>query len=124
MENSAIYKLSTTTKNIYLLLHIAHLCFFSQWKEILEKTLADLDKEIADLSEAKELTEDALEAKNIPTDTVVENLTIREGRHGIDIVQDEVENQLHKVCVHSICEWWWWWWWWWWCVWCVCVTDE
>ena len=66
----------------------------------MEKTLADLDKEIADLSEAKELTEDALEAKNIPTDTVVENLTIREGRHGIDVVQDEVENQLHKVCMH------------------------
>ena len=87
-------------QNIYPLLHIAHPCFFFQWKEILEKTLADLDKEIADLSEAKELTEDALEAKNIPTDTVVENLTIREGRHGIDIVQDEVENQLHKVCVH------------------------
>ena len=73
-------------------------CF--QWKEILEKTLADLDQEIADLSEAKELTEEALEAKNIPTDTVVENLTMREGRHSIDVVQDEVENQLHKVCIH------------------------
>ncbi|XP_076439938.1 tektin-2-like [Babylonia areolata] len=67
-----------------------------KWKEILEKTLADLDKEIADLSEAKELTENALEAKNIPTDTAIECLTIREGRHGIDVVQDEVENQLHK----------------------------
>lgn len=67
-----------------------------KWKEILDKTLADLDKEIADLSEAKELTENALEAMNLPTDTVVENLTIREGRHGIDVVQDEVENQLHK----------------------------
>ena len=93
-------KAINNNKNIYPLLHIAHLCFFFQWKEILEKTLADLDKEISDLSEAKELTEDALEAKNIPTDTVVENLTIRESRHGIDIVQDEVENQLHKVCVH------------------------
>lgn len=67
-----------------------------KWKEILDKSLADLDKEIADLSEAKELTENALEAMNLPTDTVVENLTIREGRHGIDVVQDEVENQLHK----------------------------
>ena len=63
----------------------------------MEKTLADLDKEIADLNEAKELTENALEAKNLPTDVNVENLTIREGRHSIDVVQDEVENQLHKV---------------------------
>lgn len=67
-----------------------------KWKEILDKSLADLDKEIADLTEAKDLTENRLEAMNLPTDTVVENLTIREGRHGIDIVQDEVENQLHK----------------------------
>ena len=74
-----------------------------QWKEILEKTLADLDKEIADLSEAKELTENALEAKNIPTDTAIECLTIREGRHSIDVVQDEVENQLHKVRSHCVC---------------------
>eukprot|EP00745_Piridium_sociabile_P031171 TRINITY_DN5168_c0_g1_i4.p2 TRINITY_DN5168_c0_g1~~TRINITY_DN5168_c0_g1_i4.p2 ORF type:complete len:423 (-),score=147.80 TRINITY_DN5168_c0_g1_i4:1476-2744(-) len=67
-----------------------------KWKEIMEKTLADLDKEIADLSEAKDLTENALEAKNIPTDTAVECLTMREGRQSIDVVQDEVENQLHK----------------------------
>jgi hypothetical protein len=43
------------------------------------------------------LTENRLEAMNLPTDVNVENLTIREGRHGIDVVQDEVENQLHKV---------------------------
>ena len=69
-----------------------------KWKEILEKTLADLDKEIADLSEAKEHTEQALEAKNLPTDVAIECLTLREGRQSIDIVQDEPENQLHKVC--------------------------
>lgn len=61
--------------------------------------MKDLDKEIADLSEAKELTEAALEATNLPLHTTIENLTIREGRHGIDVVQDEVENQLHKVCI-------------------------
>ncbi|VDI10752.1 tektin-2-like [Mytilus galloprovincialis] len=66
------------------------------WKEILEKTLADIDKEIADLSEAKELTEESLEAKNLPTDVAIECLTLREGRQHIDVVQDEVENQLHK----------------------------
>lgn len=68
-----------------------------KWKEILEKTLADIDKEIADLSEAKELTEQSLEAKNLPTDVAIECLTLREGRQSIDIVQDEPENQLHKV---------------------------
>ncbi|KAL3869713.1 hypothetical protein ACJMK2_042364 [Sinanodonta woodiana] len=67
-----------------------------KWKEILEKTLADIDKEISDLSEAKELTEQALEAKNLPTDVALECLTTREGRHSIDLVQDEPENQLHK----------------------------
>ncbi|XP_013390062.1 tektin-2-like [Lingula anatina] len=67
-----------------------------KWKEILEKCLADLDKEIADLSESKEQTELALEAKNVPTDVAIECLTIREGRQAIDLVSDEVEAQLHK----------------------------
>lgn len=72
-----------------------------KWKEILEKTLADIDKEIADLSEAKELTEQALEAKNLPTDVAIECLTLREARQDIDIVEDEVEAQLHKVCINT-----------------------
>lgn len=73
-----------------------------QWKEILEKTLADIDKEIADLSDAKELTEQALEAKNLPMDVAIECLTLREGRQGIDVVQDEAENQLHKASLIDI----------------------
>ena len=72
-----------------------------KWKEILEKTLADIDKEIADLSEAKDCTEQALEAKNLPTDVAIECLTLREGRQSIDVVQDEPENQLHKVKTKS-----------------------
>jgi tektin-2 len=67
-----------------------------KWKDILEKTLADLDKEIADLSEAKEQTEVQLEAMNLPTEVNVENLVQREGRQNIDVVQDEVEDQLFK----------------------------
>jgi len=67
-----------------------------KWKENLERTLAQLDKEIADLSEAKEETEACLERKNLPTDVAIECLTLREGRRGIDVVQDEPENQLHK----------------------------
>lgn len=73
-----------------------------KWKEILERTLGQLDQEIADLSEAKELTENALEAMNLPTDVTVECLTIREGRRNIDVVQDEPENQLHKVTTEQI----------------------
>lgn len=67
-----------------------------KWKEIIEKTLADTDREIRDLSEAKNMTEDALEAKNLPLDVAIECLTLREGRQEIDVVQDETENQLHK----------------------------
>jgi len=67
-----------------------------KWKEILEKCLADLDREIADLNEAKDLTETSLQEKEVPLDVCIENLTTREGRQDIDLVQDEVENQLHK----------------------------
>lgn len=67
-----------------------------KWKDILEKTLADLDKEIADLSESKEQLELTLEAKNLPTEVNIENLVTRESRQNIDVVEDEVEDQLHK----------------------------
>jgi len=65
-----------------------------KWKDILEKTLSELDKEIQDLSDSKEDTERALEAKNLPTDVNIENLVTREGRQKIDLVEDEVEDQL------------------------------
>lgn len=68
------------------------------WKETLEKTLADIEKEIGDLAEAKENLENSLEAKNLPTQVNVENLVAREGRQDIDVVVDEVEDQLHRVC--------------------------
>lgn len=66
------------------------------WKDILERTLANIDKEIADLNESKDCLENSLEAKNLPTEVNVENLVTREGRQRIDIVEDEVEDQLHK----------------------------
>ena len=68
-----------------------------KWKDILEKTLEDIDKEIAALSESKEETEKALEAKNLPTDVNIENLVTREGRQDIDVVEDAVEDHLIKV---------------------------
>jgi tektin-2 len=67
-----------------------------KWKDILERTLSDLDREIANLSESKDVLEDSLEAKNLPTEVNVENLVIREGRRDIDVVEDEVEDQLKK----------------------------
>ena len=69
-----------------------------KWKDILEKTLADTDKEIKDLSATKDLLECSLEAKNLPTEVNIENLVTREQRRSIDIVEDEVEHQLHQVC--------------------------
>lgn len=68
-----------------------------KWKDILEKTLADTDQEIAALSESKEETEVQLESMNLPTEVNIENLVTREGRQDIDSVEDEVEDQLHKV---------------------------
>jgi len=72
---------------------------YGRWKEILQRTVSELDREIAALSESKDALEQALEAKNLPTDVNVENLVTREGRRDIDVVEDEVEDQLQKVCV-------------------------
>lgn len=67
-----------------------------RWKEILERTLGELDKEIADLSGSKEELEISLEGLNKPTEINVENLTMREGRRDIDVVDDEVGEELKK----------------------------
>lgn len=67
-----------------------------KWKETLQRTLGELDREIKDLSESKEQLEHSLEAKNLPTEVNVENLVTREGRRDIDVVNDEVEDQLHR----------------------------
>lgn len=67
-----------------------------KWKEILERTLSQLDREIDDLSKAKDEAEDALEAKNLPLSVATECLTLRDGRQGIDIVDDEVSAQLEN----------------------------
>ncbi len=68
-----------------------------KWKDTLERTLGELDKEIADLNTAKEETEEALESMNLPTEVNTENLTTREGRQNIDVVEDEAEDELLKV---------------------------
>lgn len=71
------------------------------WKNTLEKCLSDIDNEISALTEAKEHTESALDAKAVPLDVAMECLTLREGREGTDNVTDYVEDQLNtevQVC--------------------------
>jgi len=75
---------------------------YGRWKDVLERTVAELDREIAALSDSKDALEQALEAKNLPTEVNVENLTTREGRRDIDVVEDEVEDQLQKVCASYV----------------------
>lgn len=59
--------------------------------------MSELDHEIAALSDSKDALEQALEAKNLPTEVNAENLVTREGRRDVDVVEDEVEDQLQKV---------------------------
>jgi len=61
--------------------------------------VSELDREIAALSDSKDALEQCLEAKNLPTEVNVENLVTREGRRDIDVVEDEAEDQLQKVCM-------------------------
>ncbi|XP_058052255.1 tektin-2 [Ahaetulla prasina] len=68
----------------------------NRWKETLDKCLTDLDTEINSLTQMKEAAERALQAKNLPLDVAIENLTYRESRRAIDVVKDHVEDELHK----------------------------
>jgi len=83
---------------------------YRRWKDVLERTVSELDREIAALSDSKDALEQALEAKNLPTEVNAENLVTREGRRDVDVVEDEVEDQLQKVriadardCFLSVC---------------------
>ncbi|XP_062995981.1 tektin-2 [Elgaria multicarinata webbii] len=68
----------------------------NRWKETLDKCLTDVDTEINALTLMKEEAERALQAKNLPLDVAIENLTLRESRRAIDVVKDPVEDELHK----------------------------
>ena len=75
---------------------------YIRWKDVLERTVSELDREIAALSDSKDALEQALDAKNLPTEVNVENLVAREGRRDIDVVEDELEDQLHKVNLRQL----------------------
>ena len=49
------------------------------------------------LTEHKGRCEEALKAKDLPLEVVLECLSLREQRVSIDLVRDDVEAELHKV---------------------------
>lgn len=66
-------------------------------KALLERTVADLDREIMNLNDAKDQMEQALDQRvGLAKHINVENLVAREGRTEIDVVEDLVEVQLFK----------------------------
>ncbi|XP_044527442.1 tektin-2 [Gracilinanus agilis] len=73
-----------------------HIDSVDRWKEILDKSLSDMDAEIDNLTQTKEAAERALQGKNLPLDVTIECLTLRESRRDIDVVKDSVEEELHK----------------------------
>ncbi|XP_006886506.1 PREDICTED: tektin-2 [Elephantulus edwardii] len=68
----------------------------NRWKEMLDKCLTDLDAEIDTLTQIKESAEQNLQAKNLPLDVAIECLTLRDSCRDIDVVDDDVEDELHK----------------------------
>jgi len=66
------------------------------WRDILQRTLEIAVAEIAALAAAKNETERALEGTNLPLEIANENLTVREGRKGVDLTHDQVEDELNK----------------------------
>ncbi|KAM9369661.1 tektin-2 [Phaethornis superciliosus] len=68
----------------------------NRWKETLDKCLADVEAEMDALGKVKEAAERALQAKNLALDVSIECLTLRESRRAIDVVQDPVEEELHR----------------------------
>ncbi|GAB1598301.1 tektin-2 isoform X1 [Argonauta hians] len=67
-----------------------------QWKEMLERNLLELDKEITELSNSKDQTEQHLEDLNLSNDINVENLVMRENHYGIGLTDDGPGQELRK----------------------------
>ena len=67
-------------------------------KDLLERTAAELEREINNLNEAKQNLEYALDQRvGLAVHINVENLVSREGRRDGDIIEDVIEVELHKV---------------------------
>lgn len=65
-----------------------------RWRLILTKTQEYTEEEIRKLAASKETLEVAIEAINLPMEVNAENLVLRDGRRGGDLVDDEAEELL------------------------------
>jgi len=66
------------------------------WREALTKLIGQIDKDIDELSLAKNKTEAAVAAKNVALDVAIENLTSLDGRVQVDNVRDDVFDELNN----------------------------
>ena len=69
------------------------------WKSELEREINDMIGETDLLLAQKKRLDHALLATEIPMHIATDNLNCRQRRQGIDLVQDEVELALLKVCL-------------------------
>ena len=68
------------------------------WKSELEREINDIISETDLLLAQKKRLDHALLATEVPMHIATDNLNCRQRRQGIDLVQDEVELSLLKVC--------------------------
>ena len=73
------------------------------WKTELQRKLADNGNETEILLQRKEQLEHALVGTQFPLEVAQTCLSLREQRTAIDLVQDDVELQLFKVCFKMTC---------------------
>ncbi|XP_054288147.1 tektin-2-like [Macrosteles quadrilineatus] len=66
----------------------------SRWRELIESCLKAIEKEIAELSSEKEITETEIERLNLNFTVVNECLSMRDQRGGADLCRDEGEAEL------------------------------
>nr|XP_057902744.1 tektin-2 [Doryrhamphus excisus]XP_057902745.1 tektin-2 [Doryrhamphus excisus] len=66
----------------------------ARWKELLVSCAQKVDEEMEALTLSKTRTEETLAATAVPLEVTLESLTLREGRPGLELVNDTVEEQL------------------------------
>jgi tektin-2 len=86
-----------------------------EWRQILRYQIQDIDKELEAMRTSKHMCEKMLNDMKVPLDVNIENHVTREGRLGIDLVQDEpnaeltnetkvidnIKRRLHMKCQQS-----------------------
>ncbi|XP_046874534.1 tektin-2 [Hypomesus transpacificus] len=68
----------------------------TRWRDTLEASAQELDREMDALTLSKEEMERALAATLVPLEVTVECMVLREGRRGNELLSDPVEAQLKK----------------------------